>query len=148
MGALVTRDHILRETARWRGTPVRWEQCARGHAVDCKGLIAGVAAALDLPEARSWAAQARTYRRSFRAERMLEGLEDTFIRVDEPQPADVLAIIMGRKDTLPRHLGIVTRPGWMMHAYGGGVARVCEVPYGQRRIHSFWTWPSLGEHDG
>jgi hypothetical protein len=158
MDALITRDDILREAARWRGTPVQWGQCQRGRAVDCKGLPAGIAIALGIPEGRKWAAQIKTYRHSFRSERMMEGLEDTLIRTDNPQPGDVLAIMMGRGEVLPRHLAIIMRAepeipdlrraGWMMHAYGGGVARVCEVPYARRRIHSFWTWPSLGMADG
>lgn len=155
---LVTRDQLVSETLRWSGTRVQWGQSSRGHACDCKGLPAGVAIALGLPEGRKWAAQTKTYHRSFKPEQMLAGLEDTFIRTDDPQPGDVIAIIMGKDETLPRHLGIITRAfpeipdfrqaGYMMHAYGGGVARVCEVPYARRRIHSFWTWPSLGMADG
>lgn len=140
---MVTRADFLRETHRWAGTPVRWEQCRRGHGVDCKSLPAGVAQALGMPEGDTWAARIRTYRRSFDGQRMLEGLNDTLRQTFEPQPADVVAIAMGRGEHLPRHLGIITRPGWMMHAYGGGVRRVCEVPYELRRVHSYWTWPSL-----
>lgn len=156
--ALITRADILAETARWRGTRVQWGQCQRGRGVDCKMLPAGVAIALGIPEGKTWASQTKTYRHSFRAEQMLQGLADTLIQTDNPQPGDVLAIIMGRHETLPRHLAIIMREepelpdlrraGWMMHAYGGGVARVCEVPYARRRIHSFWTWPSLGLADG
>lgn len=145
MARLVTREDILRETARWRDTPVKWGQRCRGHGVDCKNLPAGVAIALKMPEGATLYARTRTYRHTFKAERLLHGLEQTLIRTDNPLPGDVLAIIMGKDEVLPRHLGIITRPGWMMHAYGGGVARVCEVPYERRRIHSFWTWPSLGE---
>lgn len=140
---MVTRAEIVEEAKRWSGTPVRWKQCCRGHGVDCKMLPAGVAQRLGMPEGRSLAATTMSYRKSFDGSRMLAGLEQTLRRVDRPQLGDVIAIIMGEGEALPRHLGIVTRPDWMMHAYGGGVGRVCEVPFVRRRVHSFWTWPSL-----
>ncbi len=139
----MTREQILRETARWAGTPVLWKQCCRGRGVDCKMLPAGVAQALGMPEGKSLAATTMQYRRSFDGQKMLDGLAATLRRTDTPQPGDVIAIIMGEGETMPRHLGIITRPGWMMHAYGGGVGFVCEVPYVRRRVHSFWTWPSI-----
>lgn len=146
MAALATRDQIVAETLSWAGTPTRHQGQRKGVATDCKGLVVGVGQALGLPEANSIDALVRNYQKGFNGRDLLDGLGRSLIRVPEAQPGDVLAILMGR-DHRPRHLAILTRPGWMMHAYFG--VRFCaEVPIGHWRVHSCWTWPSLGEHDG
>lgn len=143
----LTRELIVDEARSWIGTKVR-HQCGRkGVATDCKGLAVGIALALDLPEGRSLAAGVVNYSPGFSGRDLLSGLKDTLLRVDEPQPGDLLAILWGR-DPTPRHLAILTKPGWIVHAYGGGVGRVAEVPLAAMRVHSCWTWPSLGGLDG
>lgn len=143
MTALVTRDQIVAEARSWAGTPTRHQGQRKGVATDCKGLVVGVGLELGLPEASTIDARVRNYRRGFNARDLLDGLARSLIRVAEPQPGDVLAILLGR-DIYPRHLAILTKPGWIMHAYFG-VKFAAEVPIGHWRTHSFWTWPSLGE---
>ena len=48
--------------------------------------------------------------------------------VDDPQEGDLILInVYGQ----PRHIGVVIRPGWMLHSYSGGTA--CIESY--RSIH-------------
>lgn len=145
---LVTREQLVAEARSWVGTPVAHQGRKKGLAVDCKGLVAGVAQELGLPEGRSLAAMATGYPHGFKGRELYQGLKDTLIRVREERPGDVLAILWGR-EPFPRHLAIVSdQPGWIIHAYGGGVGEVSEVPLAAMRVHSRWTWPSLGEQDG
>ena len=48
--------------------------------------------------------------------------------VDDPQEGDLILINVGGQ---PRHIGVVIRPGWMLHSYSGGTA--CIESY--RSIH-------------
>jgi NlpC/P60 family putative phage cell wall peptidase len=140
---MVTRADMLAELATWIGTPVRHQGQNKGVSVDCKGLAVGVPRALRMPEAESVAAKVLNYSTGFHGRALFAGLRETLIRVSEPQPADLLAILWGR-DPYPRHLAFLARPGWIVHAYGGA-GHVAEVPLGAMRVHSCWTWPSLEE---
>lgn len=143
---ILTREQIVAEARSWIGTPVRHQGQTKGVSVDCKGLAVGVPRALELPEADSVAALVCDYRPGFKGRALLAGLRDTLIRVPEAEAGDLLAILWGREPE-PRHLAFLTEPGWIIHAYGGGVGRVAEVPLGPMRVHSCWTWPSLGGDD-
>jgi NlpC/P60 family putative phage cell wall peptidase len=140
--ALVTREQIVEAALSWCGTPTRHQGTRKGVSVDCRGMVHGVGLELRLPEAGTLGVDTRNYRKGFRGRHLLDGLERALIRVPEAQPGDVLAIMFGR-DLDPRHLAIVTRPGWIVHAYFSAKV-VAEVPLGHWRVHSVWTWPSLG----
>lgn len=140
---MVTREQIVAEARSWLGTPVKHQGQRKGVSADCKGLAVGVARALGMPEGDSIAASARRYSLGFSGVALLEGLRQTLIEVPEPLPGDLLAILLGR-ETTPRHLAFATEPGWIVHAYGAGVGFVAEVPCSHYRVHSRWTWPSLG----
>lgn len=143
----VTREQIVAEARSWKGTKFRHQGSLKGAGCDCKGFIAGVARELDLPESRSVAALACNYSKGFRGRELFDGLSNTLIRVREAEPGDVLAILWPG-DHFPRHLAILTRPGWIIHAYAGGVRRIAEVPIADMRVHSIWTWPSLEADHG
>jgi cell wall-associated NlpC family hydrolase len=143
---LVTRDQIVGESLSWVGTRTRHQGQRKGVSTDCKGMVVGVGLALGLPEARSIDAQCRNYQKGFAGRALLDGLGRSLIRVEAPLPGDVLAILMGR-DPHPRHLAILTKPGWIVHAYFAAEF-VAEVPLSHWRVHSYWTWPSLGGADG
>lgn len=148
---LVTREQLVETARSWAGTPTRHQGQLKGVSADCKGMVVGVCTELDLPEAKGWAALSRNYSKGFKGHELLQGLKETLVRVDQPLPGDVVAMICGG-DPRPRHLGILTKPGWIIHAYFGA-RRVVEVPLdsdGQQnwRVHSYWTWPSLGAGHG
>lgn len=143
---MVTRADIVAEALSWSGTPTKHQGRRKGVSVDCLGLALGVGNGLDLPEATALAISVANYPKGFAGRRLLDGLSQTLIRVAEAQPGDILAIMFGR-DCNPRHLAILTRPGWIVHAYFGHKF-VAEVPLSHLRVHSCWTWPSLGETIG
>ena len=139
---MVTRRDIVEAARLWIDTPFRHQAQLRGVGCDCKGLVVGVAAELGMPEAQSLAARVRNYSAHFRGRDLFDGLSATLRQVERPEAGDLAAILIGR-DRLPIHLAIVSEPGWGVHAYGGGVKRVAEVPLSRWRVHSWWTWPSL-----
>ena len=140
---IITRARIVAEALLWRGTPFLWAQSRRGQGCDCKGLIYGIARDLDLPESRVPEMMNQTYRRAD-PDVLMNGLRATFRQVDRFRPGDILALPVGYRDLTPRHVGIVVDDSRMLHCYGRNVDRVVSVPIGSRRIHSIWTWPSLG----
>jgi cell wall-associated NlpC family hydrolase len=144
---MVTREQIVAEVRGWIGTPVRHQGQRKGVATDCKGLAVGVPLALGMPEAQSIAAGVRNYAWGFQGRDLLEGLRNTLIRVPQAEAGDLLAILIGR-DPCPRHLAFLVGPERIVHAYGGGVRRVAEVPLGHWRVHSAWSWPSLRDGHG
>lgn len=148
MGRLVTRAELLAEARRWIDTPVVWQQCTRGRGVDCKGLPAGVARELGLDEANSLAARARKYLPGFDPKQLVAGLDETLIRTTAPGPADVVGLIINLpRSAGPRHVAMLSdKPGWVIHAYGRGIERVCEVPI-SGEVWGYWTWPSLVPED-
>lgn len=140
----ITRADIVTAARRWDGTPFLWQGCVRGKGVDCKNLLVGIARDLKLPEAETLAARRHDYRRGFDPAEMLAGLEESLIRAKSAKPGDVIAFEIGTVKG-PRHLALLTEPGRIIHCYGAGPSRVIEVPLGNhRRVHSYWTWPSLG----
>lgn len=143
---MITRDQIVAEALSWCGTPTRHQGRRKGVSVDCLGLALGVGEALGLSEAHDLAVSVANYPRGFAGHRLLEGLRRTMTKVPRELPGDVLAIMFGR-DPYPRHLAIVTEPGWIVHAYFAAKV-VARVPIGHWRVHSRWTWPSLGTPDG
>lgn len=143
----MTGDDIVVCARGWIDTPFIHQAQRKGEGCDCKGLIVGVADELGMPEAKTIAAAIRVYPTHFKGRQMHDGLRESLTRVTEPQPGDVLAILMGR-DPFPRHLAILSYDGQIIHTYGGGVGRVCEVPLGHWRVHSAWTWPSLEARRG
>lgn len=146
----LTRDMIVAEAREWVGTPFHWQQSVKRHGCDCKGLLVGVARELGMPEADALASLRMDYRKDFKAAVLLEGLKATLREVGFAEPGDILAMEVGARGTGPRHLGILTPGNRLVHCYGEGpLKKVIEVPVGRsRRIHSFWTWPSLGATNG
>lgn len=142
---IVTREAIIAEAWRWHGTPHRWQQSVRGKGCDCRGFVFGVARALNLPEAEVPEVGVSNYNTKFSPDQLLSGLEKALRRTESPQPGDVLLMVMGRIKA-PRHLGIMTTPGRMLHSYGRGPEQVIESPICRLwPVHSYWTWPSLGD---
>jgi hypothetical protein len=143
---MITREAIIECGKSWCGTPTRHQGQVKGVGTDCKGMIVGIGVELGLPEAQTIHAKARDYSKGFSGKRFLEGIADSLIRVEIPEPADVLAIMFGR-DPYPRHLALLSKPGWIIHAYFGAQF-VAEVPLGHYRVHSAWSWPSLRDGNG
>ncbi len=133
------RSAIVAEARAWVGTPFHWQASAKGKGCDCKGLIAGVARDLGLPEAGMLYARMADYARVDPAI-LREGLRATFDQVAEPEPGDVLLLKVSNR---PQHLAIYVGEGRMIHTYSKGPGAVVEVPMGQvwrDAIDSVWSW--------
>lgn len=70
----------------------------------------------------------------------IEGHAPDWVRVDAPSPLDVVLMRLHR---LPIHVGVVTRPGWVLHTERATDA--VHVPLDHAtvagRIVGFYRWP-------
>lgn len=143
----VRAAEVVAEARAWIGTPVQWQQAVKGRGCDCRGLVAGVARALGLPEGEALPARVMDYGRAVPVYRLNAGLVATFDRVPEMAPGDVLLLRMGGT---AQHLGVFTGPG-VVHAYGRGqrhvLHRVIETPLASALrawpLDSIWRWRSV-----
>jgi NlpC/P60 family putative phage cell wall peptidase len=136
-GADVTRQAVVDAARGWRGTRYQHQARLRGRAVDCIGLIIGVAQELGLlPPGFDPAAFANYGREPDPA--ILLGACDQFLdRIARAQagPGDILVLRFagaGSYPTPPQHFALVTEPGYMVHAYAAA-RRVVE-----HRIDAAW----------
>lgn len=144
---MVTRAAIVAEAESWLGTPFHWQQAAKGAGCDCKGLVAGVARELGMPEGQSiYAAMQAGMDGRVDTALLRKGMEDVMLRTDDPKPGDVLLLRMANK---PQHLAILTGPR-VIHTYGKGPDRVISTPLAVALrawpLDSAWTWRSLHGH--
>ncbi len=133
---------VVAEAQSWLGTPFIWQASTKGRGCDCKGLVSGVARALDLPGADSLHANMANYA-SVDSTVLLEGLSANMDKVDQPEPGDVLVMKMKGR---PHHLGILGY-GEVIHTYGAGPKKVISMPVDVvlRRwpLHSAWRFRSV-----
>jgi cell wall-associated NlpC family hydrolase len=125
---MVSRAAVVAEARTWMGT--RWQHQARvkGLAVDCIGLIGGVAVNLNLPGAGAWAddRNLHNYGRTPSVSVLLSGCERFMDRIPTPDAREGDVLVMAfNKD--PQHFGIISRmdPTYIIHAYAS-VRRVVE----------------------
>lgn len=134
-------ERIAAQAEQWIDTPFHWQASVRAVGCDCKGLLAGVARELDLPEGRSVEALAGDYRENGYQARLLAGLAHLFDRVKERAPGDVLLITIHRR---PIHLAIAAPqpgdPNRAIEALAAGAFRVRPVTVMPHRVHSIWRW--------
>lgn len=78
-------EMIAAQAETWIGVPFVWQGRVRA-GCDCKGLVAGVFAELDRPEAQSIAALAGDYGDRVPTDRLRAGLAELFDEVNERQP--------------------------------------------------------------
>lgn len=133
----VTAAQVVAEARAWLGTPFHWQASAKGVGCDCKGLVAGVARELGLPEARSLYAGISDYDEKVPLRLLRAGLAATLQPADEPRPGDVLLLKAGGK---AQHLGIFTGDE-VIHCWGRGerARRRCVLPH--PAAVAFRAWP-------
>lgn len=146
---MITREQIVAEAQSWMGTKWCHQACVKGAGVDCIGLIAGVADALGIPEAKAWRADMRFrgYGITPESSKLLEAVAlylDPIPRA-AAKLGDILIfayVVPDRRIKLPIHFGIISRvnPEYVIHAYAPEpVNRVCEnIISGawEKRVHS------------
>lgn len=128
---------IVAEARSWLGTPFHWQASLKGVGCDCKGLVAGVARELDLPEARSLYASMASYGEAVPVGLLRKGLSETLVGVDEPEPGDVLLLRAGGK---AQHLGIFTGED-VIHCWGRGQAGLVRCVVAHPARVAFRAWP-------
>lgn len=82
-------EAIAAQAETWIGVPFVWQGRVRA-GCDCKGLVAGVFAELDRPEAQSVAALAGDYGDRVPTARLRAGLAELFDEVIDRRPGDLL----------------------------------------------------------
>lgn len=140
-------DAIAAEALTWVGTPFRWQGRIKGVGCDCKGLVAGVAAACGRPEAASVEALCGDYGARVDARRLKSGLAHLFDPVAfgpvaaAPRAGDVALI---RVDGVPQHLAICVplpgKPFRVVEASCRGVRRVILFRRPPEQVDSLWRW--------
>lgn len=140
---LPTRAKIIKEARSWIGTPFKHQGRLKGLAVDCAGLVIGVAHALQLSQfdytAYSHQPDGITLKRLLNQE-----LKPIFLAA--AQPGDVLLM---RFDAQPQHLAILIQEESIIHAYAQ-VRRCCEHRLDEvwrSRIVSAYAYPNIEETD-
>lgn len=125
---MITRQDFVTEARAWIGTPFHHGQALRGVGCDCIGLVSGVAAHFDLPEARAWRADARFngYGPTPRPDVLARGCAEYLdpVSIDAATLGDVLLFAFNAE---PMHFGIISRasPRYVIHGYQR-VGRVVE----------------------
>ncbi|WP_026380589.1 NlpC/P60 family protein [Afifella pfennigii] len=139
---MARRSDILAAARGWLGTPYRHQACCKGVGCDCLGLVRGVYAEVTgrMPEAPppytpDWA-------EAHCAETLAEAGRRhlTEIAPGLAEPGDIL-LFRWRRGLPAKHAGILSQPGWMIHAHEG--AAVAEVPLGiwARKIAYAFAFP-------
>lgn len=108
------RINIVAEAREWIGTPFKHQARTKGKAVDCIGLVYGVAESLgiapdEIPE------NYKGYKRTPDSGKLREGLNQYMdkVRLSQIQPGDVLLMTFTGE---PQHLAIYTG-STIIHAY-------------------------------
>lgn len=115
---MTTRAEVVAEARRWLGTPYRHQHRAKGHGVDCAGLVIGVARNLGIVDPQF---DVNGYARTPDGKSLLEECDRFMTRIpmEQLQPGDVLVF---RFTSDPQHLGVVAdypHGGLsVIHAYG------------------------------
>lgn len=141
---------VAREAQRWAGTPFVWGQSQKHVGCDCKGLVSGVARALDRPEADSFHGRFVAYRpdRPVPSRLLKEGLADLFDRVADVSGLSDGDVLLLEVSGAAQHLAIVTCGGTRaVHAQIAPNDRVKETSLRALLqvcpLNSAWRWRDL-----
>lgn len=118
---------VVAEAYRWLGTPWRHQGRRRGIGCDCIGFIGGVALMLSFPSARKWVSDLTTkgYGRQPDAGMLRAACNRHLVPVTDPEPGDIYCMAY---EGQPKHFAILSRLGYVLHAYAFAPRMVCEMP--------------------
>lgn len=128
---------VVAEARSWLGTPFHWQASVKGVGCDCKGLVAGVARQLGLPEAQGAYAAMASYGEAVPVPLLRRGLAETLDRVAEAEAGDVLLLQAGGK---AQHLGIFTGDA-VIHCWGRGRKGLLRCVIATPAATAFRAWP-------
>lgn len=133
-------EQVAAKAEEWIGVPVVPQGRVRA-GVDCKGLVAGIAKELGLPEANSLEALAGDYGPIIPSTRLKAGLARLFDRVPTREPGDILLIKLCGK---PQHLAICApkqgHASRVIEALNVGPMQVRPFRRADAEIDSIWRW--------
>lgn len=132
----MTRADVIAEALTWVGTPWRHQACLKGVAVDCIGLIAGVALACGSADAQRFmdTPACRNYGRTPDPTVLLAACAEFMDPTDAPVPGDVLVL---RFEIEPMHFAFLMPAGYILHAWSSfGVVH--------HRYNDTWRGRTLG----
>lgn len=150
---MTTRAQIVAEALTWIGTKYRHQGRKKGVAVDCIGLIGGVALACDIPGAKEWAADKALHSYARWPDPTL--LLDSCLRFMDRVPSYARAregdILVFSLQGEPRHFALVssadaTGPTRIIHAYALMAVRgVCEqgLPIARARVLAAYSFRGI-----
>lgn len=133
------RHEIVAEARRWLGTPFIHQGRQLGVGVDCVGVLFGVAWALGLSQFdfRAYLPRPNTDTMSALLREHLEP-----IAVADAREGDVLHFVIAGR---PQHVGLLTAPDYLLHAYQA-VGRCVEHRLDdtwRRRIRGAYRYPGV-----
>lgn len=145
----VTRQQVVDEARTWINTPLQHQAMLKGVAVDCLGLIKGIALGLSLPVAPELAADHRliSYGAVPVGRTLIEICNRYLEMTREPGLGDLLVMAFGLN---PQHFAIVSRvsiygnPTHIIHSYSA-VGKVVEngVLIAKARIVGSYRLPGV-----
>lgn len=140
---MIARGAIVREARRWLGTPFLHGQSCLGAGCDCIGLVVGVAAAFDLPEAFRWQRDTRFrgYGRLPQPEKLLAACAE-YLDAIVPSDARIGDILLMTFFKEPMHFGFISSeaPRYLLHGYepaGKVVENIVDLKWSRRVIGAF-----------
>ncbi|MCI4661470.1 MAG: NlpC/P60 family protein [Neomegalonema sp.] len=123
---------------RWLGTPYRHQASCERAGADCLGLIRGIWAELYASPSPIPPAYTADWAELSGEEPLLSAARCYLVEVNAPEPGDILLFRM-RASGPAKHLGLLSGPAAMIHAYSGhGVVETpLTPPWLRRRMGSF-----------
>lgn len=141
---MTTPPAIVAAARGWLGTPYRHQASLKGVGCDCLGLVRGIWRELYAGEPEPVPAYTPDWAEAAGRETLLEAARRHLIEValEKIQPGD-LVLFRWRAGLPAKHIGILSAPGWMVHAHEGAV--VAEVPLGiwRRRLAAAFRFPDV-----
>lgn len=138
------RSDALAETRTWIGTPYRHQASCKGAGTDCLGLIRGIWRALYGGEPVAIPPYTPDWSEPSRDEVLMRTARTLLIRVERPEPGDVLLFRM-RDKGVAKHLGVLATSETFIHAYSGhGVVESSLSAPWRRRIVGTFRFPERG----
>jgi len=145
MSDAITRLAVLREAQTWLDTPYQHQASTCGAGTDCLGLIRGIWRELYGAEPETPPAYTPDWADLSGQETLYEAAQRCLspIANHEAQAGDVVIFRM-QNDAPCKHIGILSSPDTLLHAYWGkAVVESYLVPYWRRRWAYSFTFPPL-----
>lgn len=150
---MTTRSQIVAEARTWIGTKYRHQGRKKGVAVDCIGLVGGVALACGISGAREWLADKtlHSYARSPDPTLLLDSCVRFMDRAPSYARASAGDVLLFSLQGEPRHFAFVSEvngagPTHIIHAYALMVVRgVCEqaLPVANARVIAAYSFRGI-----